>query len=219
MHLLEQCLVDVGHAAEAFPRQGQMLTLDRLRQLECALVVQGEQVVRHPDVVVAEFGDLAHLRHHGLDGPCAEQVAEHRLVAEVAAERAATCGHQRRGRVLPVLAPVIDVLGVGDIPPIGQREVRHVLGADPRCRPDDLAAALENQPRDLLEAAVVEVFHDLYDRLLAFAYCNQVELVDEGVGLARRVGAANYGKRLATNLLRDPKRLVLHRDHAVDADD
>src|SRR5229473_1440222 len=83
MHLLEQRPVDVRDPAQAFPCQWQMLFLDRLGQLERALVIECEEVVRHPDVVVTELGDLAHLSHNRFDRPCAEQVAENRLMAEI----------------------------------------------------------------------------------------------------------------------------------------
>ena len=82
----------------------------------------------------------------------------------------------------------------------------------------DLSVALEDQACDLLEAAVVEVLHDLDDRLLALADRDQVELVDKGLGLAGRVWAADHGQGLASNLRGQRERLVLHRDHAVDAD-
>ena len=184
MHLLEERLVDVRDAAEALPRQRQVLLLDRLRQLEGALVVQREQVVRHPYVVVAEVGDLAHLRDHRLDRPRAEQVAEHRLVAEVASERTAPRRHERGRRVLPMLAPIADVVGVGNVATVWQRKVRHVFAADARHCAHDLAVLLEDQPRDVLEAPVLEVLHDLHDCFLALADGDEVELVDECVGLA-----------------------------------
>src|SRR5216683_4758008 len=203
MHLLEQRLVDMRDAAEAFPREWQVLLLDRLSQLECALVVECEQVVRHPYVVIAEIGDLTHLRHHRLDRAGAEQVAEDRLVAEVAPERAAPGGHEGRGRVLPVLAPVVDVLGVGDVAAIRQREVRHVLAADTCRRAHDLAVASEDEAGNFFEAPVVEMLHDLDDGLLALSYRDEVELVDEGVRLTGGVRAADHGQRLVADLLRE----------------
>jgi len=83
----------------------------------------------------------------------------------------------------------------------------------------DFIAALEDEPAHLLESPVIEVLHDLDDRLLALTHGDEVELIDEGIGLAGRVGAADHGQRLSANLRRERERLVLHRDHAVDADD
>src|SRR5206468_9366864 len=109
---------------------------------------------------VPELSDLAHLRDHRLDGPRAEQVAEHGLVAEVAAKRTSARGHQRSGGVLPVPAPVGDVLVVRYVAAIRERQMGHVLGTLPRGAPDHLAIALEHDTRDLVEAAVAEVLHD-----------------------------------------------------------
>src|SRR6185312_4164185 len=125
---------------------------------------------------------------------------EDRLVAEVAAERTPARGHQWRGRVLPVLAPVRDVLVVGDVAPVGEGKVRHVLGALPGRALDDLAVALEDNTGDLVEATVVQVLHDRDDRLLALADGDQVEMVDKGLGLSRRVWTADDGERLAAHL-------------------
>src|ERR1700693_690051 len=105
MHLFEERLVDVRDSTETLPGERKMRGLDRLSELERALVVEGEEVVRHPDVVVTELCDLTHLGHDRCHRPCAEEVTEHRFVAEVAAERTAACRHQWSRRVLPVLAP------------------------------------------------------------------------------------------------------------------
>ena len=63
------------------------------------------------------------------------------------------------------------------------------------------------------------MLHDRHDRLLALADRDQIEVVDEGFGLAGRVWPADHRQGLATDLVRERERLVLHRDHAVDADD
>src|SRR5205814_4476662 len=135
----------------------------------------------------AELGDLAHLLDDALQRTGAEEVAENRLVAEVAAERAPARRHQRRGRVLPVLPPVRDVLGVRTIAAIGERQVRHVLAAVAARAADDLAIPFEEDARYLLEPAVAEVLHDGHDRLLALADRDEVELVDERLRLTRRI--------------------------------
>ncbi len=96
--------------------------------------------------------------------------------------------------------------------------MRHVLGADLRRAADDLSVALEDQAGDLLEPAVVEVLHDLDDRLLSLADRDEVELIDESLRLAGRVWTSHHGQRFAAHLRRKRKRLVLHCDHAVDAD-
>src|SRR5438046_7947309 len=96
--------------------------------------------------------------------------------------------------------------------------MRHVLAALPRDAADELAVALENDAGDLLEPAVVEVLHDRDDRLLAFSDSDEVEVVDEGLWLARRVRPSDDGQRLAAHLRGKRERLVLHGDHAVDAD-
>ena len=43
--------------------------------------------------------------------------------------------------------------------------------------------------------------HDLDDRLLALADGDEVEMVDESLRLARRVGATDHGQCLAADLL------------------
>src|SRR6185503_16953804 len=121
--------------------------LDGLRELKGPLVVEREEVVRHPDVVVAELRDLPHLSHHRLDRARAEVAAENGLVAEVAAERTAPRGHKWCGRVLPVFAPVADVPLVGYIAAVWKRKVRHVLGPGLRRRVDSLRPASENRAR------------------------------------------------------------------------
>ena len=95
----------------------------------------------------------------------------------------------------------------------------HVLGSLPGRAPDHLAVALEHDPGDLLEPPVVEVLHDRDDRLLALAHGDEIELVDERVRLARRIRAPDHCQRLAAHLRRQREGLVLHGDHAVDADD
>ena len=195
-----------------------MRSLDRACELERPLVVEREEVVRHPDVVIAELGDLAHLGHDGFDGARAEQVAEDRLVAEVTAKRTSPRRHQWRRRVLPVLSPVTDVIVIGDVTAVGQRQVRHVLAALPGDALDHRAVSLEDNARDLFEAPVIEVLHDRHDRLLALTHSDQVEEVHKGLGFTGRVGPADHGQRLAPHLLGEGQRLVLHRDHAVDAD-
>ncbi len=85
-------------------------------------------------------------------------------------------------------------------------------------RANDVAVALEHEPGDLLEAPVVEVLNDLHDRLLALADGDEVELIDKRVRLARGIRTADDSKRLVAHLLGQGERLVLHGDHAVDAD-
>src|SRR5258708_22661801 len=213
-HLLEERSVDVRDAAQAFPRKWEVGGLDRLRELEGALVVESEQVVRHPYVVVTERRDFSHLCDDGLHGPRAEQVSENRLVAEIAAKGTSARRHQRGRRILPVFAPVGDVLGVWHVAPIGQWKMRHVLGPDLGCASHDLAVTLEDDTGYLFEATVVEVLHDLDDRLLALADGDEVEIVDERFGLTGRVWATDGGQRLAPNLGGKRELLGLHRDHA-----
>ena len=45
MHLVEQSAIDMRDPAEALPRQRETSRLDRARELERALVIQGEEVV------------------------------------------------------------------------------------------------------------------------------------------------------------------------------
>src|SRR2546430_1448175 len=92
-HLREELEVHLRDPGEALPGQWQPGRLDRLRQREGPLVVQREDVVRHPDVVVTELGDLPHLGHHRLGRAGAEEVPEHRLVAELASEGAVAGVH------------------------------------------------------------------------------------------------------------------------------
>src|SRR5919197_206856 len=60
---------------------------DGSRKLDRSPVVEGEEVVRHPDVVVAKARHLLHLGDDRPRGPGPEEVAEDRLVAEVTSER------------------------------------------------------------------------------------------------------------------------------------
>jgi hypothetical protein len=83
-----------------------------------------------------------------------------------------------------MLAPVGYVLGVWDVLAIWKWKLAHVLAASARRSADDLAIAFEDESGHLLESPIVEVLHDLDNRLFAFADSDEVELIDERVGLA-----------------------------------
>src|SRR5207245_1791152 len=97
----------------------------------------------------------------------------------------------------PLVVEREEVIGhPDDVAALGKRKVCHVLPAKPRGAANHLAVALEHDSRDLLEAPVAEVLHDRDDRLLTLADGHEVELVDEGLRLARGVWAADDDKRL-----------------------